>query len=149
MLHNQRGMFLAEALVSLLLLSIGVLAMLAAADFGVIITATAQQKLTASLVASGRVEAVRAALVGDPTAPCGGFTGLTAACFPPQDYNSIPSAPTVRTVTTFADVSPDLRRVTVSAAWHPVALGNVSTAGVEQTVVLSTLLARPAPAPAP
>src|SRR5262245_10073466 len=34
MLHNQRGMFLAEALVSLLLLSIGVLAMLAAADFG-------------------------------------------------------------------------------------------------------------------
>ena len=143
---GQSGLGLAELLVAVFILSVGLVAVgagFAAAIQGV---ETSRQETTATFLAEQRLEQIHATALGNSLVACMGFLSVTSACFPEQAYGTIATAPGYRSTVTVTDYivggAVVRKRVDVQVFYRPiVAWGVLQTAATERSVRLSTLVA--------
>jgi type II secretory pathway pseudopilin PulG len=143
-LGSQGGFTVAEVLAAVVIISIGLIAVVAGFDTAIQTVESGRQQTTAAFLAEQRLEQIKATALGDPLGACMGFPNITTACFPAQAYNSIASAPGFRSTVAVTDyiVSGTIvrKRVDVQVFYRPaVAWGVLNTA--ERSVLLSTLMA--------
>lgn len=139
--RNDRGFTLAETLVAIGILVVGLVALLGAMEYGTASVEGARRSTTALFLAEQRMEEVRAFAVSQATGQ--GWGNLTSAAFPAEDYGAIPGYPGFRrvvAVTTNPGGSlPNAKQVEVQVFYRQ-APGGVASA--ETSVTLATLLVR-------
>lgn len=143
-LGSRGGFTVAELLAAVVIISIGLIAVVAGFDTAIQAVESGRQQTTAAFLAEQRLEQIKATALGDPLVACMGFPNITTACFPAQAYNSIASAPGFRNTVTVTDyiVSGTIvrKRVDVQVFYRPTVAWGVLNAA-ERSVLLSTLIA--------
>jgi type II secretory pathway pseudopilin PulG len=139
--RDQRGFTLAEALVALGVLVVGLVALLGAMGYGTASVETARRSTTALFLAEQRLEEIKAfALSKDPTQ---GWANLGSASFPAEGYGAIAGYPDYRRVVTVTanpgGSQPNTKQVEVRVFYRQAPGEGSAT---ETSVTLSTLLVR-------
>lgn len=131
---NQWGLTLAEVLVALSILTVGLMAMAVGLQQATGFVETGRQQTMAVFLAQQRLEQVKASVLWD-------FDGVAATTFPAE--NPIRGYPAYRRT---VEISPrpaglaDAVRVQVTVTYHPTT--TASTAPSERTVTLTTVMSR-------
>lgn len=153
---DQSGMSLADVLMAVFLISVGLVALLSALPIGVSGMETGRQQSTALFLAQEKIERIKAWSLSNATAPAQqGFGTIVALgpCFAvgvgpcaTENYGAVPGYPTYRRVVTATPdpatpAPPGHTRtlVTVQVFYQPVVAQGVST--TERQVTVSTVLA--------
>jgi type II secretory pathway pseudopilin PulG len=134
-MRSQQGFTLAEALVAVGLLAVGLVGVLAAIGHGTASVDSARRSTTALFLAEQQMEAAKAFILGDKTAGQG-WSNLTTAAFPPEGYKAIPNYPDYRRVVTVTNTPNDLpntKQVEVQVFYRAVG------GSAETSVTVSTL----------
>ena len=148
-----RGFTLAEVMIAVTVITVGLSSVLAALPFAAYATREGAQLSTATFLANQRLEEVRAARwrSGPPAVDEIGVSsgGAPAVTFP--DENRLPApygdfGRTVRIVDCGAGACggiarSDLRQVTVTVTFRPAVAGGVAPAGTLKTAVVTTFVA--------
>ena len=152
-----RGFTLAEVMIAVTVITVGLSSVLAGLPFAAYATREGAQLSTATFLANQRLEAVRAARwrSGPPAldeigvSSGGAPVGATAVTFP--DENRLPApygdfGRTVRIVDCGAGACgglarSDLRQVTVTVTYRPAVAGGAAPAGTLKTAVVTTFVA--------
>ena len=134
---NERGMTLVEVLVAVTVLTVGLTAIATGMQLGTSGITQAQQETTATFLAEQKLEDIRAFALS--TLGAQGFTNVTAASFPAEDYGTVPGGYAgYRRTTTIADPSATMKVVTVRVFYRGVAVS--SSGDTERDVTVRTSL---------
>lgn len=130
--HDEGGFTLAELLVAMVVLAVGLVAVASGFSYGLAGVEAGKQQTTATFLAEQGLEQIKGTA----------FVSITAATFPAEGYGAITGAPGYRRTVTVTDAPAGVtntKRVDVSVFYRPVTGWGVLTA--ERQVRLSTLVA--------
>jgi len=133
----------AEFLGAAVVVSLGLVAVVAGFATAIQGVESSDQQATATFLAEQRLEQIRATAVGNSPVACMGFANITAACFPSDGHAGVTNAPRYRSTVTITDYVVNGRiarkRVDVEVFYQPIVAWGVLSA--ERSVRLSTLVA--------
>jgi Tfp pilus assembly protein PilV len=133
--QNEQGLGLAETLVAVAIMSIGLVGVLSAIGQGATSVDSARRGTTALFLAEQKIEEVKGFALNTTTSGQG-WGLLTAAQFPAEDYSTIGTGyEGYRRAVTVTVVSATVKRVDVQVFYRPVA-----GTGEETSVTVSTQL---------
>jgi type IV pilus modification protein PilV len=144
-LADHRGFTLAEVLVAMMILTIGLVALVGLFHVGLQATQVGQQKSTAVFLAEQKLEQIKAWAIS--TAAGRGYATITngapstAACCAADAYNSIPSYGTYRRQVNINDGPvPNTKQIQVQVFYQPTTTRGV---GAETFVEVTTYVGSP------
>jgi prepilin-type N-terminal cleavage/methylation domain-containing protein len=137
--QDERGFTLAETLVAIAILGVGLVALLSSMSWGFATVDASRRSTTALFLAEQRMEQVKAFAVS--TAPGQGWAQVSSAVFPSEGYGTIAGYRDYRrTVTVTANpggAAPNTKLVEVRVFYRPLTSTGL---GPETSAVVSTLL---------
>ena len=140
MIGNPGGMTLTEVLITIFIITIGLVAVATGMLLATAGVAAGQQQTTAAFLTEQRLEDIKAFALST-TDSAQGWTNVTSANFPAEAYNSITNYPTYRRTTTITTPvgSTTIKQVTVSVFWFPVGIAaTTAERSVTATFILSS-----------
>ncbi len=137
MIANERGMTMAELLVAVFIITVGLVAVATGMQLATSGVAAGQQQTTATFLAERHLEDIKAFPVS--TSGTQGWGNVTAGNFPAAEgYGTIAGYTTYRRTTTITTPTATTKLVIVQVFWRPVAVSR--TAAPERSVLLEVML---------